>query len=71
MTALTMPDHLSALRSDLSAAEAEWDRTDAQGDTSAIVRTRILIDPRIAHLRAQLRRALAAADRDRTQQGVN
>lgn len=63
MTALTMPDPLSALRSDLSAAEAEWDRIDAQGDTSAIVRTRIVIEPRIR----QLRRALAVAERNRTE----
>lgn len=58
MTTRTSADLLAALRAELVAAEREWDRVDAQGDTAATVRVRAVIDPRIW----QLRHAIAVVD---------
>lgn len=66
MTTPMPADRTAVLRADLNAAEAEWDRADAHADAAAAVRIRALVEPRIG----RLRRALAAAERDRTQ-GVN
>ena len=53
----------AVLRADLADVERELDRVDALGDAAAVVRVRIVLNPRLDHLR----RALAAAERDRTQ----
>lgn len=58
MTTQVAADDLVALRAELVAAEREWDRIDAQGDTAATVRVREVIVPRIR----QLRRAIAVVN---------
>ncbi len=50
----------AVLRADLADAEREFDRIDAIGDAAAVVRVRLVIGPRIGHLR----RALAAVERN-------
>lgn len=57
----------ASLRADLADVEREFDRVDGLGDAAALVRARIVLVPRIG----QLRRALAVAERDRTQGGVH
>lgn len=63
MTTPMPAEHMTAalLRSDLRAAEAELDHVDAVGDSAAVARVRVVFGPRIV----RLRRALAAAERDR------
>jgi hypothetical protein len=65
MTTLTPVDRSAAavLRADLDAVERELERVDAVGDTAAVARVRVVLRPRIR----QLRRALAAAERNRTE----
>jgi hypothetical protein len=56
---------VAALRADLSAAEAEWDRLDA-GDPAAAIR--VAIDARIRRLRATV--AVHDQTTSRTEEGV-
>jgi hypothetical protein len=58
---MTSQTPVERLRADLADAERELDHVDAVGDTAAAVRVRMVLGPRID----QLRRALAAAERDR------
>lgn len=55
----------AVLRTDLAAAEQEWDRVDRHGDTAATARIRITVEPRMG----QLRRAIAAIERDQQTRG--
>ena len=50
---------VARLRADLLAAEQEVDRADDIGDTAAVVRVRVSLQPRIL----RLRRAIAEAER--------
>jgi hypothetical protein len=65
VTVPTPAERIAALRADLVAAETEWDRVDAQGDTAETVRVRTLVEPRIG----RLRRAIGMAER--TTSGVH
>jgi hypothetical protein len=64
----TTPDGtlMASLRTDLAAAELEWDRVDSNGDIAATARVWTVIEPRIR----QLRRAIAAAERDQPRTGA-
>ena len=51
---------MASPRTDLAAAEQEWDRVDRHGDTAATARIRTTVESRIR----QIRRVLAAIERD-------
>ena len=57
-------ERIDSLKADLAAAEQDLDRANSLGDTGAVVRLRITLEPRIV----QLRRAIADAERLRFQQ---